>query len=76
MNKRMQKKLNKYAPTSIRIFNISYDTDGEEISLPDELVMKIPKGAKEAELTDLASDYISDTTGFCHNGFDWSTIQN
>ena len=76
MNKRMQKKLNKCAPTSIRIFNISYDTDDEEISLPDELGMKIPKGAKEAELTDLASDYISDTTGFCHNGFDWSPIKN
>ena len=76
MNKRMQKKLNKCAPTSIRIFNISYDTDGEEISLPDELVMKIPKGAKEAVLTELASDYISDTTGFCHNGFDWSPIKN
>lgn len=68
--------MKKYEPTSIRIFNINYDTDGEEISLPDELVMTIPKGAKESELTELASDFISDSTGFCHNGFDWSPIQN
>ena len=68
--------MKKYAPTSVRIFNIKYDTDGEEVELPDELIMNIPKGATDETIVDLASDYISDTTGFCHEGFDVSPIQN
>ena len=55
----------------IKIFNIQYDTDGEEIDLPETLTMTFPQWTTEEEISDLASDYISDTTGFCHNGFEW-----
>ena len=56
---------------SIRIYEIEYDTDGEEIELPTELTLDVNTNDVE-EIADLASDYISDTTGFCHNGFKWT----
>ena len=56
---------------SIRIYEIEYDTDGEEIELPTELTLDVNTDDVE-EIADLASDYISDTTGFCHNGFNWT----
>ena len=55
---------------SIRIINIVYDTDGEEIDLPKELTLEVNTDDME-EISDLASDHISDTTGYCHNGFEW-----
>ena len=55
----------------IKIFNIQYDTDGEKIDLPETLTMTFPQWTTEEEISDLASDYISDITGFCHNGFEW-----
>lgn len=64
------KKLN-HKLKSIRIYEIAYDTDGEEIDLPSELTMEVNSDDVE-EIADLASDYISDTTGFCHDGFKWT----
>jgi hypothetical protein len=56
----------------ILIFNISYDTEGEEISdLPETLTMYCPLWTTAEEIADLASEFISDTTGFCHSGFEW-----
>ena len=66
----MSKKLN-HKLKSIRIYEIAYDTDGEEIDLPSELTMEVNSDDVE-EIADLASDYISDTTGFCHDGFKWT----
>lgn len=45
-------------------YNIDWDTDGEDIDLPNEI--EIP-----AHITDLdeVSDYITNVTGFCHRGF-------
>lgn len=46
--------------------NIEWDTDGAtDVSLPSEI--EIPDG-----MTDLdeIADYLSDTTGYCHFGFD------
>ena len=45
-------------------YKIDWDTDGEDISLPNEI--EIPE-----RLTDLdeLSDYITSVTGFCHKGF-------
>lgn len=49
----------------LRAINIKWDTDGENIDLPDSI--DIPD-----YMTDLdeISDYISDQTGFCHFGFE------
>lgn len=49
-------------------YNILWGLDeGEEVDLPTEI--EIPDEiAKEGDL-DKVSDYLSDLTGFCHNGF-------
>lgn len=45
--------------------NIDWDTDGEDVDLPKEVV--IPKSIASDE--DAISDYLSNLTGFCHRGF-------
>lgn len=46
--------------------DIDWDTDDDEdVSLPTEI--EIPKEICDDE--DEISDYLSDTTGYCHNGF-------
>ena len=53
----------------ITIYDIKYDTDGEEIDLPETLELNVPDSSTDEEISDLASDFISDETGFCHEGF-------
>lgn len=53
----------------MKVISIEWDIDDEdfvddEIVLPTEI--EIPNGMEDKE--DI-SDYISDITGFCHNGF-------
>jgi hypothetical protein len=63
--------------------NIQWDTDGQDITLPKEI--EIPDliascGSEECEeqkkgqpcslVEEAVSNYITDETGFCHNGFD------
>lgn len=57
--------------------DIEYDTDGEEVDLPDQLTMIIhPSNPKdEDEIMDMISDMISDYTGYCHNGFCWEILE-
>ena len=45
--------------------NIIWDTDGEDVDLPTEILL--PPGMTDE---DEISDYISDVTGFCHMGFE------
>lgn len=49
----------------LKAVNIQWDTDGEDVELPSEIVL--PEGMEDE---DEISDYISDETGFCHFGFD------
>lgn len=52
----------------MKAVNIQWDTDGDlEVldQLPTE--MEIPEGMTDPEEI---SDYLSDETGFCHDGFD------
>ena len=51
----------------MKAINIQWDTDGEDIQLPSEI--DIPNGMTDG---DEISDYLSDTTGFCHYGFELS----
>ena len=55
----------------IIITNISWDTDGEKVKLPTELYLNFLDMSKEDIDDDFLSDYLSDTYGWCHNGFDW-----
>ena len=51
----------------MKAINILWDTDGEEVNLPNEI--EIPDWV-DKEDDDEISDYLSDKTGFCHFGFD------
>ena len=51
----------------MKAINILWDTDGEEVNLPNEI--EIPDWV-DKEDDDEISDYLSDTTGFCHLGFE------
>lgn len=45
----------------VKITDIKYDTDGQKILLPKQLVFNVSSDFTEEELADL----ISDETGFC-----------
>lgn len=49
----------------MKAVNILWDTDGEDVVLPNEI--EIPYGIIDE---DEISDYISEETGFCHCGFE------
>lgn len=49
--------------------NIQWETDSENIKLPTEII--IPKEIEND--IDAISDYLSNTTGFCHLGFELDT---
>lgn len=54
-----------------KAINIQWDTDGDETlfkELPSEI--NIPDNISD----DKIEDYISDTTGFCHKGFDIQSV--
>lgn len=51
----------------MKAINILWDTDGEEVNLPNEI--EIPDWIDEND-DDEISDYLSDVTGFCHFGFE------
>jgi len=50
------------------VTDIQYDTDGEDIDLPESLEIEVPDDNDE-ELVDYLGDEISNITGFCHFGF-------
>ena len=66
-----------------KITNIDYDldtdleVDGElPVQLPDSFIVQISDMAVEVvNIETMLSDYISDRTGFCHNGFDFEQIE-
>lgn len=52
----------------MKAVNIDWDFEGEDyapfVDLPDEI--EIPEGMEDE---DEISDYLSNTTGYCHRGF-------
>ena len=50
------------------VSDIIYDTDGEDISLPESLEISVPDD-NDVELVDYLGDKISEITGYCHEGF-------
>lgn len=56
----------------MKAYNIQWDTDGENVALPEEIVIpdEIASMDDEDEREEAVSDYISDLTGFCHAGFE------
>lgn len=64
----------------IKIFDIKYDTDGEDIDLPPTLEIDLPNTKVDKESIDVndleeeLSDHISNVTGFCHFGFKYEIV--
>lgn len=55
------------------IFNIEWDTDGDDdAELPDSLDVFVPTDADDVE--DYISNWLSNTYGFCHNGFNYEEV--
>ena len=54
---------------------IQWDTDGEDVDLPEEMDVEVPvdlvDSGDEDAIEEYISDYITDATGFCHNGFSY-----
>lgn len=48
----------------LKATHIQWDTDGEDVPLPMEII--VPDGMTDK---DEISDYLSDQTWFCHTGF-------
>ena len=64
-----------------QITDIAYDLDDAEITagdLPSMFTVSIPEYVTEvcssAGISELLSEYISDTTGFCHKGFNYHQV--
>jgi hypothetical protein len=58
----------------IRIFNINYDTDGQKIQLPKEIIFD--QISANTDINSEIADMISDKTGFCVNSFSLEIIKN
>ena len=66
----------------IKVEKILWDTDGEEVGLPENLTVEIPNSlfiGKDALIfndivEEFVSDEISNISGYCHFGFSKTTI--
>ena len=57
----------------IRMFDIKWDTDGEDVELPDEMSFEVEDDF-DVELE--GADLLSDETGWCVFGFDFEREEN
>lgn len=51
---------------TIRFFNIDWDTDGEEVNLPKEVILEVEN---DVDVSLEGADLLSDKYGWCVNGF-------
>ena len=62
---------------TVKVTNIKYDTDGEDVDLPKEIEIEIPSDVEgEEEIEEYVSNEISNKTGFCHKGFDSEVLRD
>lgn len=54
-----------------RLHNISYDTDGQKVSLPKEAIVMVES---DEDINETGADLISDNTGFCVFNFQVTEI--
>ena len=56
---------------NVHIYDIKWDTDGEEADLPTEIDKTFDgyKDITDEDLLDEISDWLSDEYGYCHDGF-------
>lgn len=73
------KKLNIMDYIKVKVNDIKWDTDGEEVELPKNLIMEIwhkelDDVNDDFELEEYISDTLSNMYGFCHFGFKFTRI--
>lgn len=52
------------------VTDIKWDTDGENVDLPNEVNVYVPDELDEQiEIEEFISNYITNETGFCHFGY-------
>lgn len=62
----------------IEISGIQYDLEDDIATtqeLPTELSIDVPRGTPDEKIEEIASDFISNKTGFCHTGFCWKITE-
>ena len=56
----------------INVFNIVWDTDGEEVDLPTRCSVSVSKDAvDEFGIDNVIADTLSDAYGWCHRSFNY-----
>lgn len=59
-----------------RIFDIEWDTDGEECDLPQETEQSFNVyGCSKADISEIIGNYLSAEYGFCHKGFRFEEVK-
>ena len=56
---------------TVNFYNIDWDTDGEEIDLPTDVVLTVDK---DVEVSLEGADLLSDEYGFCVNSFSFQEL--
>ncbi|MCE6959617.1 hypothetical protein LAZ40_11215 [Cereibacter sphaeroides] len=58
----------------VRIHDIDWDTEGEEVDLPKEVILDTDKeGIGDVAME--AADWLSDNHGWCVNGFSFNAVE-
>lgn len=52
----------------IRFFNIVWDTDGEEVNLPSDIILEV---SDDLDVEEEGADVLSDEHGFLVQSFSW-----
>jgi len=69
----------------VRVFNIEWDTDGEDAEIKTEMEITVPQSCfddvnEKDSMIDIIEEYIvkevSNISGFCHYGFDYEIKSN
>jgi hypothetical protein len=58
---------------TVLVYDITWDTDGEDVDLPSEATLDID-GENDEEIRDQIADKLSDQTGWCVGSFDFRFI--
>lgn len=56
---------------TIKFYNIDWDTDGEEVSLPTEVILEVEN---DVDVSLEGADLLSDKYGWCINGFTFTDM--
>lgn len=61
---------------TVKISDIAYCEETDETDLPQELNMTVSDEATIEQINDLAENYITEVTGWLHEGFAWCFLKS